>query len=53
MSQKHVKNTCGTNKCLFPMKPKIEQKSESPVFSRMSENKLLSKTIADIEFEKI
>lgn len=53
MFQKHVKNTCGTNKCLFPRKPKIKQKSESPVSSRMSENKLFSKTIADIEFEKM
>jgi len=53
MSQKHVKNTCGTNKCLFRMKPKIKQKSESPVSSRMSENKSLPKTIADMEFEKM
>lgn len=35
------------------MKPKIKQKSESPVSSRMSENKSLPKTIADMEFEKM
>ena len=35
------------------MKPKIKQKRESTVSSRMSENKSLPKTIADMEFEKM
>jgi len=53
MSQKHEKNICDTNKCLFQMKPKIKQKRESPISSMMSENKSLHKTIADMEFEKM